>query len=213
MLSSLYRYLRVHGVRQTASAAWQALRRHAYIEERLIVIVKDLDSIVEPGRPTELRLEDLAAEHLSELSDSTAGAGGRISTAASPATSSRAFMASSPTAVRSWLARLVGRPRRAHAVSGSAQAGARDRARRIVSGPISSCSRSIAAAGSRRSSLPGRELAARSRLQANLGLRGQQQPPGPLDLQFAGIRADVDSQQAESPYPAAYESRDLVILG
>ncbi|MGO8904195.1 MAG: N-acetyltransferase family protein [Solirubrobacteraceae bacterium] len=69
MLSSLYRYLRVHGVRQTASAAWQALRRHAYIEERLIVIVKDLDSIVEPGRPTELRLEDLAAEHLSELSE------------------------------------------------------------------------------------------------------------------------------------------------
>jgi Acetyltransferase (GNAT) family len=36
-------------------------------EERLIVIAKDLDSIVEPWRNCGVRLEDLGAEHLPEL--------------------------------------------------------------------------------------------------------------------------------------------------
>ncbi len=40
-----------------------------YSDDRLIVLVKDLDSIVEPGRPGELRLEDLGAEHLTVLAE------------------------------------------------------------------------------------------------------------------------------------------------
>lgn len=62
--SSLYRYVRARGLRNTATTAYQRLRS----EQRLIVLVKELDSIVEPRHPGDLRLEDLGAERLSELS-------------------------------------------------------------------------------------------------------------------------------------------------
>jgi GNAT superfamily N-acetyltransferase len=39
------------------------------MEQRLIVIVKDLGSIVEPWRHGDLRFEDLAAKHLPELAE------------------------------------------------------------------------------------------------------------------------------------------------
>jgi GNAT superfamily N-acetyltransferase len=44
------------------------LRRLFYHQERLIVIVKDLDSIAEPRQRGGLRVEDLGAEHLADLS-------------------------------------------------------------------------------------------------------------------------------------------------
>jgi GNAT superfamily N-acetyltransferase len=56
-------------VRQTVVALWRRLRDLLYMEQRLIVIVKDLDSIVEPWRQGDLRFEDLAAKHLPELAE------------------------------------------------------------------------------------------------------------------------------------------------
>jgi GNAT superfamily N-acetyltransferase len=69
MLSTFRRYLRDHGVRETAAAVARRLRRLAYMQERLIVIVGNLDAIVEPWRGGGLRLEDLGAEHLPGLSE------------------------------------------------------------------------------------------------------------------------------------------------
>ncbi len=63
------RYLRAHGVRDTAAAVLHKLRQLIYDEQRLIVIVKALDSIVVPARPGDLRLEDLQGRHLPELSE------------------------------------------------------------------------------------------------------------------------------------------------
>lgn len=45
------------------------LRELAHGEERLIVIVKELDAIVEPWRHGNLRFEDLGPEHLPQLSE------------------------------------------------------------------------------------------------------------------------------------------------
>jgi GNAT superfamily N-acetyltransferase len=55
-------------VRETAVALGRWLRHLAYTEERLIVIVKDLDSIVESWRHGDLRFENLGAEHMPDLS-------------------------------------------------------------------------------------------------------------------------------------------------
>jgi GNAT superfamily N-acetyltransferase len=62
-------YLQTHGARQTAEAIGRRLRRLAHSDERLIVIVKDLDSVVEPWRHGELRMEDLTAEQLPALAE------------------------------------------------------------------------------------------------------------------------------------------------
>jgi GNAT superfamily N-acetyltransferase len=56
-------------VRQTASAIDRRLRRLVYSKERLIVLVKQLDSIVEPRRVGDLRLEDLSPEDLPQLAE------------------------------------------------------------------------------------------------------------------------------------------------
>jgi len=69
VLSKFRRYLREHGVRQTAVAVGRRLLRPLYFEQRLIVIIKDLDSIAEPWQVGELRLEDLQARHLPGLSE------------------------------------------------------------------------------------------------------------------------------------------------
>jgi GNAT superfamily N-acetyltransferase len=61
--------LRAHGARETAIAVGYQLRRFAYSEERLIVLLKDLGSILEPSSDGELRLEDLGTKHLPELSE------------------------------------------------------------------------------------------------------------------------------------------------
>lgn len=69
MLSSFRRYLQAHGVKETAAAVGRRLRNWFRVDERLIVIVKDLGEIVEPYRAGELRLEDLGPEHLPALSE------------------------------------------------------------------------------------------------------------------------------------------------
>jgi GNAT superfamily N-acetyltransferase len=56
-------------LRRTAAAIGRTLRNRAYSDARLIVIVKELDSIVEPWRPGDLRFEDLGAGHLAGLSE------------------------------------------------------------------------------------------------------------------------------------------------
>lgn len=66
VLSRLRRYLRAHGLRRTAA---EIAHRMIGGEERLIVLVKDLDAIVRPRLRGELRLEDLRASHLPELAE------------------------------------------------------------------------------------------------------------------------------------------------
>lgn len=56
-------------MRGTAAAIGRRLRRAIHLEERLIVIVKDLDTVVEPWRHGDLRFEDLEARHLPQLSE------------------------------------------------------------------------------------------------------------------------------------------------
>jgi GNAT superfamily N-acetyltransferase len=56
-------------VRETAAAIGRRLRRFLYAEERLIVLVKQLDAIVEPRRVGDLHLEDLRPEHLPQLAE------------------------------------------------------------------------------------------------------------------------------------------------
>jgi GNAT superfamily N-acetyltransferase len=69
VLSTFHSYLRAHGLRDTAAAVGRRLRRLVYMQERMIVIVGNLDSIVEPWRDGGLRLEDLGSEHLSGLAE------------------------------------------------------------------------------------------------------------------------------------------------
>lgn len=65
----LRRYLQTNGARPTAAEIWRRLRRVLYVQEREIVIVGELDSIVVPWREADLRLVDLRAEHLPELAE------------------------------------------------------------------------------------------------------------------------------------------------
>lgn len=69
MLSGFGRYLRAHGLRQTAAAIARRLWRLAYRDERLIVVTKDLDAIVEPAKPSGLRVADLDASQLPALAE------------------------------------------------------------------------------------------------------------------------------------------------
>jgi GNAT superfamily N-acetyltransferase len=65
----LRRYVRTNGARRTAAAIVRLLRERIYMDERLIVTVKDLDSIVEHWHESELRVEDMRADHLPELAE------------------------------------------------------------------------------------------------------------------------------------------------
>jgi GNAT superfamily N-acetyltransferase len=69
MQSRLRRYVRAHGARQTAIEIGRRVRSLAYTEEQLIVLLKDLDSIVEPLRRDVVRLEDLGPQHLPQLAE------------------------------------------------------------------------------------------------------------------------------------------------
>jgi GNAT superfamily N-acetyltransferase len=64
VLTRLRRYLRKHGVRQTAV---EGVRRLTYRRQRFIVMVKDLSSIAVPWRAGDLHVEDLQAKHLPGL--------------------------------------------------------------------------------------------------------------------------------------------------
>ncbi|HXM86273.1 MAG TPA: GNAT family N-acetyltransferase [Solirubrobacteraceae bacterium] len=69
MLTKLSRYLREHGARETAVAVARRFWHAVYTQESLIVIVRKLDSIVEPWRDEGLRLEDLGSQHLPALAE------------------------------------------------------------------------------------------------------------------------------------------------
>ncbi len=69
MLSRLRRHLRAHGPRQTAAAIARKLWRLVYSHERLIVLTKDLDSIVEPVKQSGLRVAKLDASQLPGLAE------------------------------------------------------------------------------------------------------------------------------------------------
>jgi GNAT superfamily N-acetyltransferase len=51
------------------AALWRLLRTRVYFEERLIVIVKELDSVVEPWHRGELRYLDFEPARLPDLAD------------------------------------------------------------------------------------------------------------------------------------------------
>lgn len=63
MIAKLRRNLRDWGVRGTLSNAWRHMRE-GYSREEVLVLLKDLDSIVEPRHPGDLRVEELEARHL-----------------------------------------------------------------------------------------------------------------------------------------------------
>jgi GNAT superfamily N-acetyltransferase len=69
VLSRFRRYLQAHGLRETAAAVAGRLRAFVLTRERLIVIIKDLDSVVEPWREGALRVEALGEQHLGDLSE------------------------------------------------------------------------------------------------------------------------------------------------
>jgi GNAT superfamily N-acetyltransferase len=69
MLARFRAYLEAHGLRRTLAALARRPRRLLYSDERLIVLLKRLDSIVEPRRPGDLRVEDLEERHLPALSE------------------------------------------------------------------------------------------------------------------------------------------------
>jgi GNAT superfamily N-acetyltransferase len=68
LISKLRRHLRERGARATAAKFAQRVR-DGYVREELIVLLKDLDSIVEPRAEGDLRLEVLGAEHLPGISE------------------------------------------------------------------------------------------------------------------------------------------------
>lgn len=69
MLDRIRLYVEAHGVRKALSAVGRRLRGLFYADDRLIVLLKQLDSITESRRPGDLRVEDLEAKHLPALSE------------------------------------------------------------------------------------------------------------------------------------------------
>lgn len=61
--------MEAHGVRKTLAAVGRRVRKLFSVDERLIILLKQLDSIVESRRPSDLRVEDLGEEHLPALSE------------------------------------------------------------------------------------------------------------------------------------------------
>lgn len=56
-------------MRKTLAAVGRRLRTLLYVDERFIILLKPLDSIVESRRPGDLRVEDLGAKHLPALAE------------------------------------------------------------------------------------------------------------------------------------------------
>jgi GNAT superfamily N-acetyltransferase len=61
--------IRERGLRGTLAAVGRRLRALVYRHERLIVLLKELDSIVEPRCNGGLRLEDLGSQHAAALAE------------------------------------------------------------------------------------------------------------------------------------------------
>jgi GNAT superfamily N-acetyltransferase len=69
MLVRIRLYIQAYGARAALAAVGRRLRRLLYLDQRFIVLLKQLDAIVESRRPGDLRVEDLEATHLPALSD------------------------------------------------------------------------------------------------------------------------------------------------
>ncbi len=68
MIGRFRRYAREHGTRAAIAKTFAELRRKAFNEQRVTVLLKDLDSIAEPRRRSDLEVVALAPEHLEGLS-------------------------------------------------------------------------------------------------------------------------------------------------
>lgn len=69
MIGRIRRYARENGVRATVSRSVSQLRESAYSEHRITLLLKDLDSISEPRKRTDLEVVELEAESLEGLSE------------------------------------------------------------------------------------------------------------------------------------------------
>jgi GNAT superfamily N-acetyltransferase len=68
MIGRLREYARNHGVRATVGEGFQRLAAAVYSDHRITLLIKDLDSINEPRKGGEVRIEDLDRGHLAGLS-------------------------------------------------------------------------------------------------------------------------------------------------
>jgi GNAT superfamily N-acetyltransferase len=69
MLSRIRLYIEAHGVRKALTAAGRRFRKLLHVDDRFIVLLKQLDSIVESRRAGDLRVEDLEESHLPALAE------------------------------------------------------------------------------------------------------------------------------------------------
>lgn len=69
MLARIRLYVQLHGLRGLLAAIGRRLHTLFHVDQRFMVLLKGLDSIVESRRPGDLRVEDLEAKHLPALSD------------------------------------------------------------------------------------------------------------------------------------------------
>lgn len=69
MIGRFRRYAREHGTRAAVSKSASELRRRAFSENRITILLKDLDEINAPRRPSELEVVAMERSHLEGLSE------------------------------------------------------------------------------------------------------------------------------------------------
>jgi GNAT superfamily N-acetyltransferase len=69
MIGRFRRYAREHGARAAAAKTASELRRRAFSENRITILLKDLDEIAVPRRPSELEVAPMEQSHLAGLSE------------------------------------------------------------------------------------------------------------------------------------------------
>jgi GNAT superfamily N-acetyltransferase len=69
MIGRLRQYARTHGVRATLVQIPRRLAKGVFASERLTVMSKDLDAIVEPRKTTGVRVEEVDPSHLDGLAE------------------------------------------------------------------------------------------------------------------------------------------------
>jgi len=69
MIGRLRQYARAHGVRATAMQLFLRARHGIRAEDRITLLLKELDSVKEPRKRSDLTVEPLARDHLPGLSE------------------------------------------------------------------------------------------------------------------------------------------------
>lgn len=69
MISRFRRYAREHGARAAVAKTASELRRRGFSENRITILLKDLDEIAVPRRPSELEVVPIERRHLEGLSE------------------------------------------------------------------------------------------------------------------------------------------------